>query len=126
MKSTRFTPDWDTIIIGGDAAGLSAALLLGRSRRKTLVIDSHTPRNRFAQDMHGALGHEGSSPADLLSTGRREASSYGVHLASGHIQHVENIPNGLRVQLTHGETHEARTLIVASGVTDRLPDIPGP
>ncbi|MFT3716246.1 MAG: FAD-dependent oxidoreductase [Gordonia sp. (in: high G+C Gram-positive bacteria)] len=61
---------WDTIIIGGGAAGLSAALMLGRSRRSVLVLDAGSPRNRFADHMHGVLGNEGTPPGELLRRGR--------------------------------------------------------
>ena len=60
------TDQWDAVVIGGGAAGLSAAQMLGRSRRRTLVIDGGLPRNRFAAHMHGVLGHDGADPARLL------------------------------------------------------------
>ena len=63
-------PEWDVIIVGGGFAGLSAALMLGRARRRVLVIDSGEPRNRFAAHMHGVLGHDGYSPLQLLADGR--------------------------------------------------------
>ena len=63
---------WDVIILGGGAAGLSAALILARARRRVLVIDAHRPRNRFAAHMHGVLSRDGYSPLDLVADGRRE------------------------------------------------------
>ena len=72
---SEHTEHFDTIVIGGGAAGLSAALMLGRSRRKTLVVDSGLPRNRFAAHMHGALGHEGIDPAELLRKGREKLAA---------------------------------------------------
>lgn len=76
------TEQWDVIIVGGGAAGLSAALTLGRASRRVLVVDAGEPRNRFASHMHGVLGHEGLDPADLLRRGREEASVYGVVFVS--------------------------------------------
>src|SRR3546814_1520309 len=71
---------WDVIVIGGGVSGLSAALMLGRARRRVLVIDAGRPRNRFAAHLHGVLGNAGTDPAELLRRGRREASAYGVQL----------------------------------------------
>ena len=63
---------WDVIIIGGGTAGLGAALILARARRRVLVLDAHQPRNRFAPHMHGVLSRDGYSPLDLVSDGYRE------------------------------------------------------
>lgn len=116
---------WDVIIAGGGAAGLSAALLLGRSRRRVLVIDAGSPRNRHATHMHGVLGMDGISPRELLSRGRIEAASYGVEFSSGSIQQVDRKPGGLHIVTDDGTERNARALIVATGLTDELPDIPG-
>ena len=67
--------EWDVVVIGGGPAGLAAALMLGRSRRRVLVIDAGSPRNRFAAHMHGVLGNEGVDPADLVARGRAEVAS---------------------------------------------------
>ncbi|SJM55354.1 Thioredoxin reductase [Actinomycetales bacterium JB111] len=83
------TTTYDVVIAGGGAAGLSAALMLGRSRRSVLVVDSGSPRNRFADHMHGVLGNEGVSPLDLLRTGRQETAQYGVSFAPGRVTRVE-------------------------------------
>lgn len=79
------TRHWDVLIIGGGTAGLSAAQMLGRARRRTLVIDAGEPRNRFAAHMHGVLGHDGLDPAELLARGRREARAYGVEIMDGRV-----------------------------------------
>ena len=76
------TETYDVIVIGGGAAGLSAALVLGRARRRVVVIDSGEPRNAAAAHMHGYLSRDGMSPADLLQRGREEAGSYGVEFVS--------------------------------------------
>ncbi|MGO2792981.1 FAD-binding protein, partial [Microbacterium gubbeenense] len=93
------TQPWDVIIVGGGAAGLSAALMLGRSRRRTLVIDTGSPRNRFAAHMHGVLGNEGSSPADLIERGRTEAAGYGVEFLADAVERVDETGDGVRVTL---------------------------
>ena len=72
---------WDAIIVGGGAAGLSAALMLGRARRRTLVIDADRPRNRPASHMHDELGQEGTPPGELLARARAEVEGYGVETA---------------------------------------------
>lgn len=71
------THDYDVVIIGGGAAGLSAALMLGRARRRVLVIDSRAPRNAKAGHMHGYLSRDGMPPQELLEHGRDEVLSYG-------------------------------------------------
>lgn len=119
------TEQWDVIIVGGGAAGLSAALTLGRASRRVLVVDAGEPRNRFASHMHGVLGHEGLDPADLLRRGREEASVYGVAFVSDLVVAVDEGDGGLSVQLAGGETILARAVIVASGITDELPDVDG-
>ncbi|OIJ28765.1 SAM-dependent methyltransferase [Nocardioides luteus] len=115
----------DVIVIGGGAAGLSAALMLGRSRRRTLVIDSGLPRNRFTTHMHGVLGHEGIDPAELLRTGREELAAYDVGIRPGRVARLDETDDGVSVLLEDGERLTARVAIVATGVTDDLPDIPG-
>lgn len=119
---------WDALIIGAGAAGLSAAQALGRSLRSTLVIDAGEPRNRFAAHMHNVLGHDGRSPAEIVSLGRAEAEAYGVEFRAGSVVTVREGDSGLArllVELADGETIATRALVVATGVRDELPDIPG-
>lgn len=116
---------WDVIVVGGGPAGLSAALMLGRARRRVLVVDSGLPRNRFAAHMHGVLGHEGIDPRELLRTGRGEAAGYGVEFADGIVSRVDEATEGLMVTTTDGASRFTRAVIIASGMTDLLPDIPG-
>lgn len=125
MSEEHAREQWDVIIVGGGVAGLSAALTLGRARRRVLVIDAGEPRNRFAAHMHGVLGNEGCDPADLLRRGREELSAYDVTLRAGAVQRVEDADGGLVVHLADGESASARALVAASGLTDELPDIPG-
>lgn len=116
---------WDTIVVGGGAAGLSAAQALGRSLRRTLVIDSGSARNRFAARMHNVLGHDGVPPAELYRRGRDEAQSYGVEFADGSVREATENDGALRIELDDGTIHATRALVVASGVRDELPPIPG-
>lgn len=116
---------WDAIVVGGGPAGLSAALMLGRARRRVLVIDAGSPRNRFAAHMHGVLGQEGVPPGELLERGRTEAAGYGVEFADGTVQRVEDAEDGLRVVTVDGVARSTRALVVASGLSDELPAIPG-
>lgn len=115
----------DVVVVGGGPAGLSAALMLGRARRRVLVIDSGQPRNRFASHMHGVLGNEGVPPSDLIARGRAEAASYGVEFLEGAVETVRPIGRGVVVVTDDSAEIPARALIVASGMTDVLPDIPG-
>lgn len=120
------TANWDAVIIGGGPAGLSAAVALGRSRRSVLVIDEGTPRNRFAAHMHGVLGHEGKAPAELAAAGRAEAALYGVEVREGRVDRVEErTGGGLVARLADGTTVGARGVVLATGLVDDLPDIPG-
>jgi thioredoxin reductase/SAM-dependent methyltransferase len=116
---------WDAIVIGAGAAGLSAAQMLGRSRRRTLVIDSAAPRNRFAAHMHGVLGQDGTAPFDLLARGRAEAAAYGVDIRTGSVERVDVQSDHVTVTLADGRIETARAVLVATGLADDLPDIPG-
>jgi thioredoxin reductase/SAM-dependent methyltransferase len=123
---------WDTIVIGGGAAGLSAAQALGRSLRRTLVLDAGSPRNRFASHMHNVLGLDGTPPLELLERGRAEVERYGVELRAASVIAVRDgnesgsgSPDTLHVELEAGEVLETRALVVATGLADELPAIPG-
>jgi thioredoxin reductase len=117
---------WDVIIVGGGSAGLSAALMLGRSRRSVLVVDAGRPRNRFAAHMHGVLGRDHTSPLDLLAAGRAELGRYeGVSVRPGEVAAASVADGGFEVVLDDGTRHLARRMLVASGLRDELPEIPG-
>lgn len=116
---------WDAIVIGGGAAGLSAALLLGRARRRTLVVDAGEPRNRFAAHMHGVLGNEGTPPLDLVRLGRAEAGAYGVAFREAAVAAVREDGDRLTVVLDDGSEESTRAIVVASGISDDLAAIPG-
>ncbi|HWU32289.1 MAG TPA: FAD-dependent oxidoreductase [Marmoricola sp.] len=116
---------WDVIIVGGGSAGLSAALTLGRARRRVLVLDAGEPRNRFAEHMQGLLGHDGLDPAELVRLGRKELEAYDVTLRPGIVESVGDAEGGLSVHLVDGSSTWGRALVVATGLRDELPDIPG-
>jgi len=118
-------PPWDAIIIGGGAAGLSAAQMLGRARRRTLVLDAGSPRNRFAAHMHGVLGHDGRSPAELYELGRTEARAYGVEIADAVVAAVREEGDLLVVERAGGTVDTARAVLLATGVADDLPAVAG-
>ncbi|WP_323138547.1 MULTISPECIES: FAD-binding protein [unclassified Streptomyces] len=80
---------YDVAVIGAGAAGLRAALLLGRARRRVVVIDAGEPRNAPAAHMHGFLSRDGLSPATLLGLGRAEIARYGVDVVRGRVEHLE-------------------------------------
>ncbi|MGZ4379582.1 MAG: NAD(P)/FAD-dependent oxidoreductase, partial [Gaiellaceae bacterium] len=110
------------VVVGGGAAGLSAALVLGRARRRVAVVDGGEPRNAPATHMHGYLSRDGMPPADLGAVGRDEASAYNVEFIAGRVVSIEP---GFAITLADGETLEARRLLLATGATDELPPIPG-
>ena len=121
----------DAVVIGGGAAGLNAALMLGRSRRSVVVIDSATPRNAPAEGVHGLLGLEGIPPAELYRRGRGEVRRYGGLVVSGQVASAKpaapSADGDLRfaVTLTDGRTLASRRVLVATGLRDVLPDVPG-
>jgi thioredoxin reductase len=112
----------DVVIVGAGAAGLNAALLLGRARRRVAVIDAGEPRNAPARHMHGFLSRDGLPPSELLELGRAEIARYGVRLVRSR---VERIDHGFTVRLADGQVLDARRILVATGLRDELPGIPG-
>ena len=115
---------WDCIVVGAGPAGLNAALVLGRARRGVLVLDSGAPRNYATHEMHGVLGHDGLDPADLRARGRQELARYGVDVTAADVGGAAVVDGGVR--LTADERAETtRTVILATGMLDEVPDIPG-
>jgi thioredoxin reductase len=112
----------DVVVVGGGAAGLSAALVLGRARRRVAVIDAGAPRNAPAAHMQGFLSRDGMAPTELLAAGRAEVTGYGVELVDDQVASIEP---GFLVRLASGRVLRARRILIATGVTDELPDIPG-
>ncbi|MDO9395114.1 MAG: FAD-dependent oxidoreductase, partial [Herbiconiux sp.] len=116
---------WDVIIIGGGAAGLNAALVLARARRRVVVVDAGLPRNRFAAHMHGFLTRDGLSPRELLELGRAEVLGYGATILEGTAVRAEGEAGAFTVTVDDGRALAGRRLLVATGLRDELPDIPG-
>jgi thioredoxin reductase len=116
---------WDVIILGGGAAGLSAALILARARRRVLVLDAQQPRNRFAPHMHGVLSRDGYSPLDLVADGRREVLAVDGVIADARAVDARATTDGFEVVTDAGVRVSGRRLIVATGARDALPEIPG-
>jgi thioredoxin reductase len=118
--------EYDVVIVGGGAAGLSAALVLSRAGREVLVIDSEAPRNGPAAHMHGFLSREGASPDDLLAAGRDEVRGYGGEILRGSVTDVSPGETArFRVLLADGRRVAARRLLLATGLRDELPEVPG-
>lgn len=116
---------YDVVVVGGGAAGLSAALVLGRARRRVAVVDAGHPRNAPATHMQGFLSRDGLPPSELLAIGREEVRAYGVELVSGSVEAVEVVEPGFVVVLRGARRLTARRLLVATGAGDELPDLPG-
>ncbi|MET3920874.1 NAD(P)/FAD-dependent oxidoreductase [Arthrobacter sp. UYEF20] len=121
MDTTRY----DVVIVGGGAAGLSAATTLARALRSVLVIDSGTPRNGPASGVHGYLSRDGMNPRELLSIGRSEVRSYGGTVIDGEAVSARRTPDGFEVILGDARRFSGRRLLVTTGLTDGLPPIDG-
>jgi len=117
----------DVIIVGAGPAGLSAALMLGRCRRSVIVFDSGKPRNAASRALHGFLTRDGTPPFDFLQMARAELRHYGtVEIRNAYVADAECLENGwFSVTLRSGERFRARKLLLATGVVDNLPEIPG-
>ncbi|MGW3036608.1 NAD(P)/FAD-dependent oxidoreductase [Streptomyces sp. NPDC001178] len=120
----KHSEQYEVIVIGGGAAGLSAALVLGRARRRTLVVDAGEPRNAPAAHMHGYLSRDGMPPAAFLAIGREEIARYGVELVRDRAVDVTK-GEEFAVVLASGRTVRARRLVIATGLRDELPAVPG-
>ncbi|MER5836347.1 NAD(P)/FAD-dependent oxidoreductase [Streptomyces sp. NPDC002130] len=118
------TEKYAVVVIGGGAAGLSAALVLGRARHRTLVVDAGEPRNAPAAHMQGYLTRDGMPPAEFLAIGREEVARYGVELVRDRVMEVEK-GEDFTVALAGGRTVRARRLVVATGLQDELPAVAG-
>ena len=116
----------DVIVVGGSWAGLSAAMQLARARRRVLVIDAGRPRNRFAHAAHGFFGQEGKSPAEARGIGRAQVLAYPtVELREDEAIHAGVDGDFFGIELASGATARARRIVLATGVVDDLPDVPG-
>ncbi|WP_046529248.1 NAD(P)/FAD-dependent oxidoreductase [Cellulomonas sp. FA1] len=152
MPDAPLTPV-DVLVLGGGAAGLSAALSLGRSRRTVRVLDAGEPRNATSPHAHNLLTHDGTPPSALLAAGRDEVARYGVEVVTARAVAAQavDVPSDagrdgagsdgagwagagssgatheptFAVRTADGRTHHARRLVVATGMRDVLPDVPG-
>ena len=116
----------DVCVIGGSAAGLAAALQLGRQRRSVIVVDAGEPRNGPAAHMHGYLTRDGLPPSELIAAGREEVRSYGGEVLAGCVSRVSRTDaSDFRVELAGGHSIIARRVLAATGLVDELPDIDG-
>lgn len=115
----------DVIIVGGGPAGLSAALVLGRCRYTVLICDSGKYRNAVAHAMHGFLSRDGLPPAELLRIGREQLQPYGVAIKESEITDAARREVGFELTTAQGEILSARKLLLATGITDNLPEVAG-
>ena len=115
----------DVAVIGGGAAGLSAAIALARSLRSVVLVDAGEPRNAPAASAHNVLGREGVAPLELLAAGRQEAEAYGVEVRDDSVLRVSGSNGGFELALGSGAALRARRLVLATGLVDELPDVPG-
>ena len=121
---------YDCIVVGAGPAGLSASLFLARYRRRTLTFHHNSPRNVYAHNVHGFLGHDGISPAELLARGRDEVTSYGGLIVQGCVTRIERFSNEhFRVYAGDGNEgsrrFDAQRVLLATGLRDLTPDCPG-
>ncbi|MGV1010388.1 MAG: FAD-dependent oxidoreductase [Dermatophilaceae bacterium] len=116
---------FDVVIIGAGAAGLSAASVLTRARRRVLVVDTGMPRNAAASRLHGYLSRDGTPPSALLAAGRHEVTDYGGDIVVDTVTHlVPELHSGFGVLLAGGQRVPARRVLVTTGLHDELADIP--
>lgn len=118
--------EYDVVVIGGGAAGLSAALVLSRARRAVAVVDAAMPRNAPAAHMHGFLSRDGLPPQTLLNIGRKEVTHYGGEILHGTVARIDpGSEHRFGIVLVDGRGVSARRLVVTTGLRDDLPNIPG-
>jgi thioredoxin reductase/SAM-dependent methyltransferase len=119
------TQKYDVAVLGGGAAGLSGAVVLGRARRSVVVVDAGSPRNAPADSVHGFLSRDGIGPLEFVEIGRAEVERYGGLVLPATAVAARPTDDGFEVSLNDGRSITARRLLVTTGVTDELPDVPG-
>jgi thioredoxin reductase len=130
MAASRDPENYDVAIVGGGPAGLNAAIILGRACRRVVLFDHGKPRNYAARAIHGFLGHNGISPNELRDRGRREAVSYGVKIHDCKVTSAKaitdvDLPFPQFEIVAETTTVRKRAVLLATGVADHLPEIPG-
>ena len=116
---------FDVLIVGGGPAGLSAALVLGRSCRKVLVVDAGNPRNLRSHGVHGFLTREGLRPAELLAMARDQLRPYNIECRDGTVMKIDRSDEGFHATLLDGSRSQSRKILLATGVVDLLPELEG-
>ena len=117
---------WECVIVGGGAAGLSAALVLGRARRRTLLIDAGAQSNRAAHGIGGLLGFDGVPPAQLYARGRRELAEYpSVEVRDAEVTGAARFDDGFRIDLASGSAEHTERILLATGMRYDYPALPG-
>ncbi|MFC4314172.1 NAD(P)/FAD-dependent oxidoreductase [Steroidobacter flavus] len=122
------TENWDVVVVGAGPAGLSAALVLGRARRKVLICDKGTPRNWASKRMHGFITRDGIDPREFRSLAHAELARYPqVKFRAQVVVGATQLKSGagFKVTLARGSPVLTRKLLLATGVLDRLPSVPG-
>ena len=126
MPDATYSDTYDVAIVGGGPAGLTAAIWLSRYLRRVVVVDAGDPRNWETRGIHGYLGLEGITPGELRGRGRDDARKFGAELVDATVSHVERLDDDLfRLTLESGTTLTAARLLLAIGVHDVWPDVPG-
>lgn len=116
----------DVIIVGGSFAGLTAAMQLGRARRRVAVLDTGLNRNRYAEQAHNILGHDGTPPGDLLTTARAQVAHYPtVELVNAKAIAVSGDKDNFVIATEDGSAISGRRIILSYGIVDEFPAIPG-
>ncbi len=118
--------EYDVAIVGGASAGLAAALTLGRTNRTTVVFDTGEPRNKPAAHAHNMFTRDGTPPMELLAIGRQQLLQYSsVELHNERVVSAEKSGNRFTIETASNSVYSVRRVILATGVRDILPDIPG-
>ena len=128
---SRFEETMETaeiVIVGGGFAGIAAGITLARANRRVVVIDSGQPRNRASSHLHGVVGQEGTNPSALLASAHQDFAGFGGILWPGYVDSLQSAVGqgaGWIVSVSGGEQIKARHILVATGITDLLPEVPG-
>ena len=122
---TKDAMSYDTVVVGGGPAGLSAALVLGRACRRVLLCDAGQGRNAPAAEAHGIFTRDGTPPQELRRIGREQLRPYAVDVRDVAVVDIQRAADGFAVVLGDGGEVRARTVLLATGLVDELPPIPG-